>query len=489
MQLRYVLEANSMQLDTTLLTQLANQLDNIDLEECGRLIEIKGDLIKIIGLTSAFLHEVIVLENINTFSLEIKRAMILSITEHYVVAACFEHYDLNVEYTIAKRTGKLHEVVVSSKMQAHTVNGFGVATDAVHITGQSCIVNIYDVQPEFTEMGHIQQQIITGMPNIDVITPLGFGQRQLLIGDNNTSRLITNIIKALHDQNDAICIYVSIGQNITSTKLLDNKLKFAGVYRYILMQARAGSTSLEKYIAPFVAVTIANHLRTQGYNVVVFLDDLNTQSRAYQDIMTRMKQPMGRDGYPADLFSMHANVLSMGHAHVDGGSITIFPVVNIPNDDITDYLVTTVMSITDGQIMMYSGSQSSNGVPINISKSVSRIGRSIQTDMFKQLCTQITHLILTYNNLLQLTALSSDIGNNHETKRILMLGKHITEFLLGEDFNYAMQLAVMYLYINEKAAYVNLEQMKAITSLYSGIIGTEELQQILQQYGDANETI
>lgn len=426
--------------------------------ECGRIISVQNDIIEIIGLNNCFLNEMIEIYDINQLNLQKRYAIVISMHEHTVTAICLSRYEISIDNTIVKRCNTLINIDVSNDMIGHIFNGYANPIENIELINTKTIeVNLKP--PTILNIKNNNIQIITGMPIIDIFIPLAYGQRQALIGDSGTGKttILTNIMQSVKFRKKTICIYVSIGQNITNTRNIQTKLRKNECNNFIIINALASSGSFEKYFAPYTALTIAEYFKEQDYDVIVFIDDMNSHALAYQDIMLRIKQPTGKEGWPADIFYQHALILSMGHISKNHGSITIIPVITSIEEDITDYLITNIMSITDGQIVLSDKLAQMNKYPaININKSVSRIGRSIQHPDYKKLCTNTVNIVLKYNNLQELAILTNDKFLDEESINILSVGNIINEFLYSNKlYSFLYQLTFLHLILNQKIITIN----------------------------------
>lgn len=448
------------------LNKIKYDFQDFSVEECGRIISIKDDIVNIIGLQNVFFNEIVVFEDITDFNPHKKLGIVISINEYSVSVICFDNYSLSISNTIAKRTGKFLEVLVSKDMLGHTFNGYGIPITDIMVSG-GVYKDINLIPPTMLDIEYNNEQLITGMPIIDIITPIAYGQRQAIIGDAGTGKttILSNIIDSIKNKPQTITIYLSIGQNITNVKNLEHNLRSNHNLSYIMINVNASSSSLEKYLSPFVALSIAEYFKSLQYNVVVLIDDMNSHTYAYQDIMTRIKQPMGKEGLPSDIFYQHALILSMGHVHKNKGTITILPVVNTLDEDITDYLVTNIMSITDGQIIMSSDKAKSRIYPaINIGKSVSRIGRNIQYETFKKLCTEAMNIVVKYNNLKDLLSFNNTISSDTVSQEIWHKGEAIYNILFYNNSNRTLleQITILQLILHHKIYNMNIEILKNI---------------------------
>ena len=251
---------------------------------------------------------------------------------------------------------------------------------------------------------------MTGITGIDLLYPIGKGQRQLIIGDKKTGKtqIALDVITNQKDKN-MVCIYVALGKNKTEVKDIYYDLTKRGASSYtIIMAAFNDDLPTNIYLTPYVAMSVAESLMVQGYDVLVVIDDLKKHAAVYREISLASKKTPGRDAYPSDVFYTHARLLECGAQHKNGGSITVLPIVETKNADITDYISTNIISICDGQIVLSAKNFAKGQKPaIDYGLSVSRLGGTVQSDEMKKVGANVRRKLLSYLDVREVYELSN----------------------------------------------------------------------------------
>ncbi len=260
------------------------------------------------------------------------------------------------------------------------------------------------------DRGIVNREFITGITGIDLLYPIGKGQRQLIIGDKKTGKtqLVLDTIVNQKDKN-VVCIYVALGKNKKEVKDIYYELAKRGASSYTtIIAAFNDDLPTNIYLTPYVAMSVAENLMLQGYDVLVCLDDLKKHAAVYRDISLSSKKAPGRDAYPSDIFYTHARLLESGAQHKNGGSITVLPIVETKNADITDFISTNIISICDGQIVLSSKNFAKGQKPaIDYGLSVSRLGGAVQTPDMKKVGAKVRRELLSYLDVRDVYELSN----------------------------------------------------------------------------------
>lgn len=278
------------------------------------------------------------------------------------------------------------------------------------------------------ERGIVNREFLTGITGIDLLYPIGKGQRQLIIGDKKTGK--TQIaLDAIINQKDknVICFYVALGKTKKEVKNIYYELSKRGASSYTIIFASFNDDlPTNIYLTPYVAMSVAENLMLQGYDVLVVLDDLKKHANVYRDISLASKKTLGIDAYPSDIFYAHAKLLESGAQHKNGGSITVLPIVETKNGDITDYISTNIISICDGEIVLSSKNFNKGQKPaIDYGLSVSRLGGTVQSEDMKELGNRVKRKLLSYLDVREVYELSNSDELTKEIKKQLEEGKKL----------------------------------------------------------------
>ena len=282
------------------------------------------------------------------------------------------------------------------------------------------------------DRGIVNREFLTGITGIDLLYPIGKGQRQLIIGDKKTGK--TQIaLDAITNQKEknVLCFYVALGKNKKEVKDIYYELAKRGASSYTtIFAAFNDDLPTNIYLTPYVAMSIAENLMIQGYDVLVVLDDLKKHANVYRDISLASKKTPGIDAYPSDIFYTHARLLESGAQHKNGGSITVFPIVETKNGDITDYISTNIISICDGQIVLSAKKFDKGQKPaIDYGLSVSRLGGAVQSEDMKALGSKVRRELLSYLDVREVYELSNADELTKEIRKQLEEGGKLLEAL------------------------------------------------------------
>ena len=288
------------------------------------------------------------------------------------------------------------------------------------------------------ERGLVNREMLTGITGIDLIYPIGKGQRQLIIGDKKTGKtqICLDTIVNQKDKN-VLCIYVAIGKTKKEVKDIYYELTRRGAASYtIIVASFHDELPTRTYLTPYVALSIAESFMLQSYDVLVCLDDLKKHADIYRQISLASKKTPGRDAYPSDIFYTHSRLLEKGCQHKDGGSITILPLVETKGGDITDYISTNIISICDGQIVLSAKNFTKGEKPaIDYGLSVSRLGGNVQDDQMKKVGSKVRIELLSYLDVRQVYELANIDEMGEDLQRRLREGRRILDGLIQYKFS------------------------------------------------------
>ncbi len=428
--------------------QIKNYKSKIEMKETGTVILVGDGIARVYGLRECMASELLEFED-GSFGM----AQNLE-TETVSVALLSDNNNIR-EGSSVKRTGKVLSVPVGDAMLGRVVNALGEPID-----GKGPIVTQGTRPIESEAPGIIQRKSVsvplqTGIKAIDSMIPIGRGQRELIIGDRQTGKTEIAIDTIINQKNaGVICIYVAIGQKNSSVVQLVNQLAKAGAMEYtIVVSASASESAPLQYVAPYSGCAMAEYFREQGRDVLIVYDDLSKHAVAYRALSLLIRRPPGREAYPGDVFYLHSRLLERAACvapEYGGGSITALPLIETQAGDVSAYIPTNVISITDGQIFLETELFHAGVMPaINPGISVSRVGGSAQLKGMKKVSGQLKLLYSQYRELQAFAQFGSDL--DADTKSRLALGERIVEVLKqgrNEPIRVGCQVAIVYAVIN-----------------------------------------
>lgn len=424
--------------------QIKNYRSQIEMKETGRVILVGDGIARVYGLTNCMANELLEFDD--------GSAGLAQNLEEDTVSVAVLSDDNNIrEGTVVRRTGKVLSVPVGEKMLGRVVNALGEPIDGKGPIEYSGFNPIEADAPGIIERKSVSVPLQTGIKAIDSMIPIGRGQRELIIGDRQTGKTEIAIDTIINQKNtDVICIYVAIGQKNTSVVSLVNTLTKAGAMDYtIVVSASASESAPLQYIAPYSGCAMAEYFRAQGKDVLIVYDDLSKHAVAYRALSLLIRRPPGREAYPGDVFYLHSRLLERAACVSDeygGGSITALPIIETQAGDVSAYIPTNVISITDGQIFLETELFHSGVMPaINPGISVSRVGGSAQKKSMKKVSGELKLLYSQYRELQAFAQFGSDL--DADTKARLALGERIVEVLKqnrNSPVSVGCQVAIIY---------------------------------------------
>ncbi len=337
------------------------------------------------------------------------------------------------EGDIVKRTGKVVSVPVGSKLIGRVVNALGEPIDGKGTIEAEGFRPIECPAPGIIDRQHVSRPLQTGIKAIDSMIPIGRGQRELIIGDRQTGKTTIATDTILNQKGkDVICIYVAIGQKRSTVAQIVNSLTLGGAMDYtIVVSATASELAPMQYIAPYTGCAMGEHFMLQGKDVLVIYDDLSKHAVAYRAISLLIRRPPGREAYPGDVFYLHSRLLERAAQLSDkrgGGSLTALPIIETQAGDVSAYIPTNVISITDGQIFLETELFNAGIMPaVNPGISVSRVGGDAQIKAMKKVAGSLKLLYSQYRELQSFAQFGSDL--DADTKERLALGERIVAVL------------------------------------------------------------
>ena len=439
--------------------QIKNYKSKIEMKETGSVILVGDGIARVYGLRDCMAGELLEFED-GSYGM----AQNLE-TDTVSVAILSDNNEIR-EGTSVKRTGKVLSVPVGEKMLGRVVNALGIAIDGKGSIESDEYRPIESEAPGIIERKSVCVPLQTGIKAIDSMIPIGRGQRELIIGDRQTGKTEIAIDTIVNQKNTGvICIYVAIGQKSSSVVQLANELTRSGAMEYtIIVSASASESAPLQYVAPYAGCAMAEYFREKGRDVLIIYDDLSKHAVAYRALSLLIRRPPGREAYPGDVFYLHSRLLERAACvseEYGGGSITALPLIETQAGDVSAYIPTNVISITDGQIFLETELFHSGVMPaINPGISVSRVGGSAQLKGMKKVSGELKLLYSQYLELKAFSQFGSDL--DADTKSRLALGERIVEVLKqgkNSPVRVGCQVAIVYAVIN---GYLNDTPVKQV---------------------------
>ncbi len=400
--------------------------------QLGRVLQISDGICWMDGLIDIMYGEVV------EFDCG-ERGMVLDIQPQRVGCVVFGEYENIESGSKVRRVGRIASVPVGEGLLGRVVNPIG---DPVDGEGYIYAAEKRPVEcraPGILDRAAVSDPLHTGLKAIDALVPIGRGQRELIIGDRQTGKTAIALDAIINQKGkDTVCVYVAIGQKDTTIAEIRSRLAQYGALEYTtIVAATASDSAATQYLAPFAGTAMAEYFMYAGRDVLIIYDDLSKHAVAYRELSLLLHRPSGREAYPGDIFYLHSRLLERS-AHLSeelgGGSITALPIIETQAGDISAYIPTNVISITDGQIFLESELFHEGQRPaINVGLSVSRVGGAAQTRLMKQMSASLRTKLAQYRELADFTQLGTDM--DPDTKRALDSGAHLMEALKQGRFD------------------------------------------------------
>ena len=426
----------------------------------GTIVAVTDGIVRIHGLSDVMAGEMIEFPN-NTYGLA------LNLERDSVGAVILGDYQHLSEGDIAKCTGKILEVPVGESLIGRVVNSLGTPIDGKGEINTKEFSPIEKIAPGVIQRQSVDQPVQTGLKSIDSMVPIGRGQRELIIGDRQTGKTAIAIDTIINQKGTGVkCIYVAIGQKASSVSNVVKKLEEHGAMGHtIVVASTAAESAAMQYIAPYAGCSMGEYFRDKGEDALIIYDDLSKQAVAYRQVSLLLRRPPGREAYPGDVFYLHSRLLErasrVNAEHIEKitggkvkgktGSLTAMPIIETQAGDVSAYIPTNVISITDGQIFLETELFFSGIRPaINVGLSVSRVGSAAQTKAMKKVAGKIKLELAQYREMAAFSQFASDLDAS--TKQLLSRGERLTELLKQDQ-------------------YVPMTVADQVLSLYSGVRG------------------
>ncbi len=433
-------------------------------QNVGTVTEIGDGIARIEGLSDVQSSELLDFGNGVT-------GLALNLEQYNVGAVIFGDYTEVKEGAQVKTTGRILEVPVGDQLIGRVLNGLGNPIDNKGTIKSKVSYPVEKVAPGVITRESVKVPLQTGIKAIDALIPIGRGQRELIIGDRNTGKT-TIAIDTIINQTDVICIYVAIGQKTSKVAQLVTQLEAAGAMDHtIVIAATAADSAPMQYIAPYVGTAIGEYFMDQGKDALIIYDDLSKHANAYRQMSLLLRRPSGREAYPGDVFYLHSRLLERAarlNKDFGGGSLTALPIIETQAGDVSAYIPTNVISITDGQIFLETDLFFAGTRPaLNVGISVSRVGGSAQTKAMKSVAGRMKLDLAQFRELAAFAQFSSDL--DPATKAQIERGRRLTEILKQPPYSpvpLAEEVIIIWAATNGYLDTVAVEKVKDFEAAY-----------------------
>ncbi len=412
--------------------QIKNYAHKIESDDVGTVITVGDGIATVYGLDKAMLSELLIFPH-DVYG------MVMNLNEDSVGVILFGNDYLIEEGDIVKRTNRVVEVPVGDNLLGRVVNSLGKAIDGLGEIKYTKTRPVERIAPGVMTRKSVDTPLQTGIKAIDTMIPIGLGQRELIIGDRQTGKTAIAIDTIINQKDkNVLCVYVAIGQKNSTVAQIVEKLKEHDALKYTcIVSATASELAPLQYLAPYAGVSIAEEWMEQGKDVLIVYDDLSKHAVAYRTLSLLLKRSPGREAYPGDVFYLHSRLLERAcrlNKENGGGSITALPIIETQAGDISAYIPTNVISITDGQIFLISELFNSGQRPaIDSGLSVSRVGSAAQYKCIKQTSKALKIELASYNELQAFAKFGSDV--DEVTKKTLKHGDILMEVLKQNQYS------------------------------------------------------
>lgn len=467
-----------------IIEQLKNQItgfkDEPEIAETGTVVSLNDGTVSIYGLKNAFMGEIIVFQKGD----EDVHGLILNLEEDLAHAIILGDFTKIKEGDTAKRTSRVLSIGASHDFIGRVVNPLGIALDKKGVVKFSEIYPLEKTAPGVLKREPVNTPLHTGIKAIDAMIPIGRGQRELIIGDRQTGKTAIAIDAIINQKQDSyktpICVYVAIGQKKSKVAKIVEDLKNAGAMDYtIVVSATASDPAALWYLAPFAGSALAEYFMDKGEDVLIIYDDLSKHAWAYRQISLLLRRPPGREAYPGDVFYLHSRLLERSaklSKELGGGSITALPIIETQAGDVSAYIPTNVISITDGQIYLESGLFYQGVRPaLNVGLSVSRVGSVAQTKAMKKVAGKLRLDLAQFRELASFAQFGSDL--DEQTRQKIERGKRITEILKQDErapLPFHKQVVILYAAIEGMLDDIETEKIKLFEEKFINHLENQE---------------
>ena len=468
----------------------------------GTIVAVTDGIVRIHGLSDVMAGEMIEFPN-NTYGLA------LNLERDSVGAVILGNYEHLSEGDIAKCTGKILEVPVGEALIGRVVNSLGAPIDGKGEIDSKEFAPVEKVAPGVIQRQSVDQPVQTGLKSIDAMVPIGRGQRELIIGDRQTGKTAIAIDTIINQKGTGVkCIYVAIGQKASSVSNVVKKLEEHGALEHtIVVASTAAESAAMQYIAPYAGCSMGEYFMEKGEDALIIYDDLSKQAVAYRQVSLLLKRPPGREAYPGDVFYLHSRLLErasrVNAEHIEKitggavkgktGSLTAMPIIETQAGDVSAFVPTNVISITDGQIFLETNLFNSGLRPaVDAGLSVSRVGGAAQTKLIKKLGGGVRLALAQYRELAAFSQFASDL--DEQTRKQLERGERVMELMKQTQYsplNISSMGLVLYAANEGYLDNVEVSKIKDFEKALLGFATSEysDFMNSIEESGDYNDDI
>jgi len=417
---------NPEEITSIIRDRISNFETRLKVEEVGSVLTVGDGVARIFGLKNVMAGELVEFETGT-------KGMVLNLESNNVGVAILGEDPKIKEGSSVKRTEKIVEVSVGDALLGRVVDAIGAPIDGLGEIKATETRQVEIKAPGILARKSVHEPLQTGLKAIDAMTPIGRGQRELIIGDRKTGKTAVAIDTIINQKGkDCVCIYVAIGQKQSTVRQVHKKLTEAGAMEYtIIVSATASNPAPLQFIAPYTGCTMGEYYRDSGKHALIVYDDLTKQAQAYRQMSLLLRRPPGREAFPGDVFYLHSRLLERSAKMSDdlgGGSLTALPIIETQEGDVSAYIPTNVISITDGQIFLETDLFNSGIRPaINVGISVSRVGGAAQIKAMKKVAGTLRLDLAQYRELAAFSQFGSDLDES--TQKQLNRGARLVELL------------------------------------------------------------
>jgi F-type H+-transporting ATPase subunit alpha len=461
---------NPEEITSIIKDRISNFESRLQVDEVGTVLTIGDGVARVFGLKNVMAGELV------EFSTGTK-GMVLNLETNNVGIAVLGDDNEIKEGTTVKRTERIVEVPVGDALLGRVVNAIGEPIDGQGEIKTTEYRKVEIKAPGILARKSVHEPLQTGIKAIDSMTPIGRGQRELIIGDRKTGKTAVAIDTIINQKGkDVVCIYVAVGQKQSTVRQVQQKLKEHGALDYtIIVNASASNSAPLQFLAPYTGCTMGEYYRDNGKHAVIVYDDLTKQAQAYRQMSLLLRRPPGREAFPGDVFYLHSRLLERAAKLSDelgSGSLTALPVIETQEGDVSAYIPTNVISITDGQIFL-EGDLFNSGIrpAINVGISVSRVGGAAQVKGMKKVAGTLRLDLAQYRELQAFAAFGSDL--DEATQKQLARGERLVELLKQPQYS-PLQVT---------------DQVIAIFAASKGLLDSVPVEKIQETEGELLETI
>jgi len=496
------MQLNPSEISELIKSRIENFDHKVEARTEGTIVSLTDGIIRIHGLADAMQGEMIELPG-DTF------AMALNLERDSVGAVVLGSYGHLSEGDTAKCTGRILEVPIGSAMLGRVVDALGVPIDGKGPIDAELTAPIEKIAPGVIERKSVDQPVQTGLKAIDSMVPIGRGQRELIIGDRQTGKTAVAIDAIINQATTGVkCIYVAIGQKASTVANIVRKLEEHDAMQHtIIVAATAAESAAMQYIAPYSGCTMGEYFRDRGQDALIIYDDLTKQAWAYRQVSLLLRRPPGREAYPGDVFYLHSRLLERAsrvnaeyveaftNGEVKGrtGSLTALPIIETQDGDVSAFVPTNVISITDGQIFLESDLFNSGIRPaINAGLSVSRVGGAAQTTIIKKLGGGVRLALAQYRELAAFAQFASDLDD--ATRAQLELGERVTELMKQAQYSPQSVAEMAFTLYAANEGYLDDVDVRKVVAYEAAMLADmksrhAELMSKINETGDYNDDI